>query len=73
MAQPVTAILAHQGVLADKARRFTQDANEASLLVGKVVGRAFSDVAPDADDEAIVLAMQRELDRLIARMRPANG
>lgn len=73
MAQPVTAILAHQGALADKARRFTKDANEASLLVGKVVGRAFSDLPEDADDKAIILAMQRDLDRLIARMRRASA
>ena len=35
MAQPVTAILSRHGELAAKARQFTNDTNEASLLVGQ--------------------------------------
>lgn len=75
MAQPVTSIiLAGQGELAAKARRFTEGANEASLLVGCVISKALA-VFPDADadKDAIVNAMQRELDRLIEQLRKARS
>ena len=72
MAQPVTAILAHQGELAAKARQFTEDANEASLLVGRVVGRALNTFQDGAADEVVAVAMRRELDRLIEQLRRAR-
>lgn len=72
MAQPVTAILSHQGALAEKARSFTQDANEAGLLVGRVVSRAFLTFKDGAEAEVIEHAMRRDLDRLIAQLRRAN-
>ncbi|MCR6643449.1 MAG: hypothetical protein NVV62_02385 [Terricaulis sp.] len=72
MAQPVTAILSHQGELADKARRFTDDANEASLLVGTVLGRAFRSLPEHVEDDAILRVLERDLDRLIAQMRRAQ-
>lgn len=74
MAPPVTAIiLSRQGELAAKARQFTEDANEASLLVGRVISRALSNFAEDAaDDEAIVGSMRRDLDRLIEQLRRAK-
>ncbi len=72
MAQPVTAILSHQGELAAKARRFTQDANEAGIMVGKVVCRAM-DAFQDGESEDIILhAMRRDLDRMIDQMRQAR-
>jgi hypothetical protein len=72
MAQPVTAILSRQGELAEKARQFTQDTNEANLLVGKVVSRAFSTFREGGADEVIVHSMRRDLDRLIDQLRSAR-
>jgi len=73
MAQPVTAILSSQGELAAKARQFTNDTNEASLLVGKVVSRAFSTFREGGTPDDVVLhAMRRDLDRLIEVMRKAQ-
>jgi len=72
MAQPVTAILSHQGELAAKARRHTQDANEAGLLVGRVVSRAFHTFRDGAAEDVIEHAMRRDLDRLIAQLRAAS-
>lgn len=72
MAQPVTAIMSHQGALAAKALRFTHDANEAGLLVGKVISRAFDTFPEGAADDVIVHAMQRDLDKLIAQLRRAK-
>lgn len=72
MAQPVTAILSRQGELAEKARQFTQDTNEAGLLVGKVVSRAFCTFKDGAADEVITHAMRRDLDRLIEQLRKAR-
>ena len=65
MAQPVTAILSRQGELAAKARQFTNDTNEANLLVGKVVSRAFSTFR-DGDADEVDLA------RHAARSRSAD-
>jgi hypothetical protein len=72
MAQPVTAILSRQTELAAKARRFTNDTNEACLLVGKVVSRALSTFKDGAADEVIVRSMSRDLDRLIEQLRTAR-
>lgn len=72
MAQPVMAILSRQGELAAKARQFTQDTNEANLLVGKVVSRAFSTFRDGAQDDVIVHSMRRDLDRLIEQLRSAR-
>jgi predicted GNAT family N-acyltransferase len=74
MAQPVTAIiLSRQGELAAKARQFTEGANEASLLVGRVISRALSTFRDDgADDEVIIHSMRRDLDRLIEQLRKAK-
>ena len=72
MAQPVTAILSRQGELAAKARQFTNDTNEACLLVGKVVSRALSTFEGGAADEVISHAMRRDLDRLIEQLRRAR-
>jgi hypothetical protein len=72
MAQPVTAILSRQGELAAKARQFTNDTNEASLLVGRVVSRAFSTFRDGAAEDVITRSMQRDLDRLIEQLRKAK-
>jgi hypothetical protein len=72
MAQPVTAILSRQGELAAKARQFTNDTNEANLLVGKVVSRALSTFRDGEPDDVIIHSMRRDLDRLIERMRAAQ-
>jgi hypothetical protein len=72
MAQPVTAILSRQNELAAKARRFTNDTNEACLLVGKVVSRALSTFKDGAADDVIVHSMSRDLDRLIEQLRAAR-
>ena len=72
MAQPVTAILSRQGELSAKARSYTKDANEAALLVGKVVSRAFNTFKDGAEDEVIEHALRRDLDRLIEQMRRAK-
>lgn len=72
MAQPVMAILSRQGELAAKARQFTSDTNEANLLVGKVVSRAFSTFGDGVADDVIVHAMRRDLDRLINQLRSAK-
>jgi hypothetical protein len=71
MVQPVTAILSGTGELAAKARLFTQDTNEASLMVGKVVSRAFNKAQDGDTDDAILGAMRRDLDRMIEQMRKA--
>ncbi|HRK63599.1 MAG TPA: hypothetical protein PLN53_04345 [Terricaulis sp.] len=72
MAQPVTAILSHQGELAAKARSFTKDANEAGLLVGRVVSRALTTFEGGAADDVIEHAMRRDLDHLIEQLRRAR-
>jgi hypothetical protein len=66
MAQPVRAILSHQDELAAQARRHTGDVNEAGLLVGKVVSRAFLKFDQDEPEDVITAAMRRDLDVLIA-------
>jgi DNA-binding LytR/AlgR family response regulator len=69
VAQPVTAILSTHAELAAKARAFTGDANEAGLLVGKVVGRALDTFKVEAADDVILHAMQRDLDAMIEKLR----
>jgi hypothetical protein len=73
MAHPVTAILESQGELAAKAKQFTNDTNEANLLVGKVMSKAFCvyrDAAPA--DDVVLHSMRRDLDRLIDQLRSAR-
>jgi riboflavin biosynthesis pyrimidine reductase len=72
VAQPVTAILSRQGELAEKARLFTQDTNEANLLVGKVMSRALCKSRDGEPDDMVVPAMRRDLDKLIERLRAAQ-
>jgi riboflavin biosynthesis pyrimidine reductase len=72
MTQPVTAILSRQGELAAKARQFTNDTNEASLLVGRVISRALSTFRDTEADEVITHAMRRDLDRLIEQLKKAR-
>ncbi len=72
MAQPVTAILSRQGELAAKALKFTQDTNEACLLVGKVVSHALTTFKDGERDDVIRRAMGRDLDRLIEQLRKAK-
>jgi len=69
MAQPVTAILSRQGELAEKARRFTGDVNEAGLLVGRVMSKAFEQFEREEREDVISAAMARELEVLIAARR----
>jgi len=72
MAQPVTAILSRQGELADMARAFTNDTNEANLLVGKVMSRALRKANDGEPDDIVLPAMRRDLDKLIDRLRSAQ-
>jgi riboflavin biosynthesis pyrimidine reductase len=72
MAQPVTAILSRRGELAAKARQFTDDTNEANLLVGKVVSRALSKFTDAAAEDVITCSMRHDLDRLIDQLRRAR-
>ena len=71
MAQPVTAILSRQSELAAKARQFTNDTNEASLLVGRVVSRALSTLKGTEAQDIITHALIRDLDRLLAQLQKA--
>ena len=63
MPQPVLAILSQQDELAAKARSFTGDVNEAGLLVGRVISRAFLKHYSALDE--IPAAMRRDLDLMI--------
>ncbi|MES1201697.1 MAG: hypothetical protein ABUS57_09655 [Pseudomonadota bacterium] len=65
MPQPVLAILAQQDQLAAKARRSTGDVNEAGLLVGRVITRAFLKFELDHADADIPAAMARDLDDML--------
>lgn len=69
MAQLVTAILSHHEDLTVAARRITDDTNEASLLVGKVLTRAFTKFDRDTSPEALSRALRYDLDKLIAARR----
>jgi hypothetical protein len=70
MAQLVTAILSQQDQLAAAARRYTgDDMNEASLLVGRVITRAFRKFDHDTAIDTIAHALRRDLDRVIAERR----
>lgn len=73
MTQPVTAILSRQGELAAKARQYTDDTNEASLLVGRVVSRALGTFRDAEAEDVIVHAMRRDLDCLIDQLRKARA
>ncbi len=71
MVQPVTAILSRTSELANAARCYTHDTNEARLLVGMVVSRAF-DAFPDEEaDDVIDREMRADLDRMINQLRRA--
>lgn len=63
--QPVMAILSQQDELAAKARKHTGDVNEAGLLVGKVISRAFRKFEDGESTEVISAVMRRDLDMLI--------
>ena len=65
MAQSVSTILAQTGDLAARARRYTGDMNEASLLVGRVMSRAFSELGGEENEAVIASVMTRDLERLI--------
>lgn len=69
MAQLVTAILSNQGELAAKALSFTGDVNEANLLVGRVVSRAFDRFDADTHADEISSALRSELDRMILQLK----
>ena len=69
MAQLVTAILSNQDELSAQARLFTGDVNEASLMVGRVITRAFRKFDHDTSADAISLALRHDLDRMIAARR----
>ena len=71
MAQTVSAILAHTEQLAARARRFTGDFNEASLLVGMVMSRAFEELGGDEPEDAISAHLSGDLDRLIRERQAA--
>jgi hypothetical protein len=71
MAQLVTAILSNQGALAAEARKFTGDVNEASLLVGKVMSRAFSTFDRESSADAVARKLRRDLEALIAERKPS--
>ena len=73
MAQPVTAILSRQSELAAKAMQFTQDTNEAGLLVGRVVSQALQRLHEGAPEDLVASAMRRDLDRLIEKLRQARA
>lgn len=60
MPQPVMAILSQQNELSAKARQHTGDANEAGLLVGRVISRAFLKMEEHKSAEAISAAMWRD-------------
>jgi hypothetical protein len=72
MAQTVSAIIAQTGDLAAKARLYTGDVNEASLLVGKVVSRAFSKLRGHESKDVISATLSNDLDRLIRQRQAAN-
>ena len=69
--QPVLAILAQQGALAARALRHTGDVNEAGLLVGAVMSRAFKRYYGAAEEgmDDIPAVLGRDLEDLISRRR----
>jgi hypothetical protein len=72
LAQSVTAILERQEELAATARQFTEDTNEANLLVGKVMSRALRTLQDGEAHDVIVHSMRRDLDRLIEQLKKAR-
>jgi hypothetical protein len=74
MSQPVLAVLSHQQELAAVARRrIAGDANEASLLVGTVISRAFKKLRADGDAPVSASALLSDLDILIGEARGRGG
>jgi hypothetical protein len=69
MAQLATAILSHQDELATKARLFTGDVNEAGLLVGHVVSRAFDTFDADAHADDISQHLRGDLEQMIQQLK----
>ena len=65
MAQTVSAILAQTDELAARARSHTGDANEAGLLVGKVMSGAFGKFVGHEPTDTISATLKRDLERLI--------
>lgn len=65
----VTDILSQQPKLAEKARQFTGDTNEAGLLVGKVLLRAFSKIADGEAHDDVSRKMPRDLEALIEHVK----
>ena len=69
MAQLVSAILSNQDALAATAFARTGDHNEASLLVGRVLTRAFNTIDRDASAKTISDALRRDLERMLGERR----
>lgn len=69
MAQSVTAILSRQSALAAQAHQFTGDANEAGLLVGRVVSHALRTFEAGAQEDVVLSNMHSDLDRMIEQLR----
>lgn len=66
---PVVAILSQQRPLAAEALKLTGDTNEAGLLVGRIVSRAFLKFERPASDDVIREAMWRDFDQLVGEQR----
>lgn len=70
MTQPITAILSHQSALVARARLQTGDLNEAGLLVGAVMSKAFARAKrPAEQDLDLSAAIWRDLDELLLKRR----
>lgn len=69
MTRPVMAILSQQDGLSAKARRYTGDANEAGLIVGKVISRAFLKFREEEREDVVSAAMWRDFDAMIEERR----
>ncbi|HVY85234.1 MAG TPA: hypothetical protein VG943_08875 [Caulobacterales bacterium] len=65
MSQPVLAILSQQGELAATARSRVGDVNEAGLLVGRVISRAFLKFELAELEDDIPSAMRRDLNLML--------
>jgi hypothetical protein len=53
--------------------QFTQDTNEAGLLVGRVVSQALQRLHEGAPEDLVASAMRLDLDRLIEKLRRAQA
>jgi hypothetical protein len=69
VAQPVTSILSRQSELAARAQEVTGDANEAGLMVGRVVSQALRTFEAGAAEDIVLQNMRRDLDRMIEQLR----